>query len=106
MTLSSIKSIKTVKKLTGLESEFLKLRSNAEVFDELCAKFPALKAIDCFSSGVTATMNDIIIHLNSAKKQAIGLDESLQKVMLESNRKNVFEQSKKVCLFFLAFSVF
>lgn len=52
MTSTSIASIKTPKKLSGLESEYMKLRSNTKTFEELCSKLPALKGIDSFTSGI------------------------------------------------------
>lgn len=73
------------------------MRSNTTNFEPLCAKFPALKGIDSFTSGITATMMDVITHLNPKKiQQAIALDEIDQKAMLESSRKTIVEQAKKV----------
>lgn len=97
MTSSSIASIKTQRKLNNIESEYMKIRSNSTNFEPLCAKFPALKGIDSFTSGITATMMDVIAHLNPKKiQQAIALDELDQKAMLESSRRTIVEQAKKV----------
>lgn len=96
MTQSSLASIKTRKNLIGLESEYLKLRSNTNNFEELCGKFPAIKGIDSFTTGLTATMMDVITHLNPKEGQAIPLDDAMQIGMLETTKKNILEQGKKV----------
>lgn len=99
MTMSSIASIKTLKKLNCLESEYMKMRSNKNTFEPLCAKFPSLKGIESFTSGITATMMDVIMHLNPKKLQSTIADEATQKAMLESTQKTVMEQMKKVRIF-------
>lgn len=97
MTSPSIASIKTQRKLNNIESEYMKMRSNTINFEPLCAKFPALKGIESFTSGITATMMDVITHLNPKKiQQAIAVDEVAQEAMLESARKTIVDQAKKV----------
>lgn len=88
MTVSSLASIKTQKKLIGIESEYMKMRSNKVIFEPLCAKFEALKGIESFTSGISATMMDIITHLNPKKMQTMPGDDEAQKAMLESTKKN------------------
>lgn len=95
MTQSSISSIKTSKKLSDLETEYIKQRSNANNLEELCRRFPSLKTIDSFTSGMMATMMGIIAHLNPKKNQLIEeMDDETQKTL----HKTIFEQSKKVFL--------
>lgn len=96
MTSTSIASIKTPKKLSGLESEYMKLRSNTKTFEELCSKLPALKGIDSFTSGIIATMMDVIIHLNPKKPMPRFLDEEAQKTLVKTSQMTILEQATKV----------
>lgn len=98
MTQTSVASIKTQKKLTSLEAEYIKMRSNENAYQAVCNKFPALKSIESFSSGTIATMTDIIAHLNPKKNQAVPiiLDEESRKAMVETTQKAIVEQAKKI----------
>lgn len=93
MTASSIASIKTKQNLRALESEFLQMRSSSG-FAAACTKYPDLQAIESFSSGMKATMTDVIMHLNPKSVLKIGLSEPAQD--LESQRNDVYEKAKKV----------
>lgn len=99
MTLSSIASIKTKKNLGGLESEYIKMRSNTNAFGAVCTKFPALEQIESFTSGIKATMADVIKHLNQKSTPQNDVDEATRKEMLESAQKVVREQAKKVRIY-------
>lgn len=101
MTKTSVASIKTLKKLISLEAEYIKMRSNVNAFQAVCNKFPALESIESFSSGIIATMNDVIAHLNPKKSQAIPitLDEEGRKSMAEATQKAIVKQAKQVSLF-------
>lgn len=81
----------------NLEAEFMKMRSNANTLTELCEKYPALKNIDSFTTGMIATMMDVINRFNAkVEKQSIAVDEESQVKLIESSRKMVVEQAKKV----------
>lgn len=105
MTLSSIASIKSQKKLTALESEYIKMR-NTDNFEALCEKFPALKEISTFTSGIIATMIDIVAHVNRKKSQRIqiqSMDDESRNAMLEANKKSITEQAKKVYIIYIIY---
>lgn len=95
MTLPSIATIKNVKNLKSLESEYIGMRTNPNIFDEKCNKFPALKGIHSFSSGMIATMMNVVMHLNP-KKQAIIVDEVTQEKMLATSKETVMVLAKNV----------
>lgn len=95
MTLQSISTIKTAKNLKNLEKEYIGMRTNPNIFEEKCNKFPALKAIHSFSSGMMATMMNVVTHLNP-KKEEIILDDETQEMMLEQSKETVIALAKKV----------
>lgn len=76
------------------------MRSNINIFEPLCVKFPALKEIDSFTSGITATMMHVITHLNPKEKQPLLLDDATH----QSIRENVLEQAKQVIFLLIIFN--
>lgn len=64
LTRSSVATIRTNKKVSALENEYMKMRSNVTKFETVCARFPHLKAIDSFSTGLITILNGIVVHLN------------------------------------------
>lgn len=82
--------------MSDIETEYIKLRSNAKNLEDLCQKFPTLKGIDSFTSGMVATMMGIITHLNPKNIQ---MDDETQKAL----HKTIFEQAKKVFIFVTLF---
>lgn len=96
MTLPSIGTIKTLKNLKSLETEYIGMRSNPTIFEEKCNKFPALKGIHSFTSGMIATMMDVVMHLNPKKQATICMDEAAQEIMLNTSKETVMVMAKKV----------
>lgn len=94
-TSSSIAAIKNMKNLKSLEIEFNIMRTNSAIFDEKCSKFPALKEIHSFSSGMKATMMSVIKHL-IWKKPAIILDNAAKEVMFKTSKESVNSLARKV----------
>lgn len=75
MTRETVADIKSKKKINELEKDFLLIRSNYSMFDELCKTYPLLKNIDNFSMGIEAGLFQIINFLNSDMSR----DDSIKK---------------------------
>ncbi|XP_055307854.1 uncharacterized protein LOC129571981 [Sitodiplosis mosellana] len=85
-----------MKSLKKLEIELNGLRSNPTIFEEKCNKFPELKETHAFTSGLIATMMNVINHLNP-KMPAIVVNEVDHETVLTASKDMVMVQAKKVC---------
>lgn len=92
LTRSSVATIKTNKKISALENEYLKMRSNVMKFESVCIRFPHLEVIDSFPTGLITVFNGIVAHLNGNPNEFEDEEILIQKVL---------EQGKKVNKFFI-----
>lgn len=88
----SVATIKTNRKISALENEYMKMRSNPSKFEPFCATFPHLVAIDSFSTGILTILNSIVTHLN---RSLYVFDN--EKVLIQK----IVETGKKVCVLFV-----
>lgn len=91
-TKSSVATIKTNKKISALENEYMKMRSNVSKFESVCATFPHLATIDSFSTGLVTILNSIVAHLNRNMSEFEDEENLIQKII---------EQGEKVCNLFV-----
>lgn len=87
MTRSSIATLKTTKKIDGLEHEYIKMRSIKQ--DDMDQRFPDLKMIDSFTPGMKSVILEIVSHLN--QKQKVFDEDHDQKM-----KEHLLEKAKKV----------
>lgn len=67
-TKSSIESIKTAQSISKLENEYLKLLGSP-CLESIHTRFPELKLVPAFSSGLKSTLLGIVSELNKPKQQ-------------------------------------
>lgn len=84
----------TKKKISELEKEYMKLRSNEKKFDSSCIRFPKLEEIDTFSAGLVAVIEGIVTHLNQSITDFENTDSIMEKLV---------QQCKKVRFEFVKF---
>lgn len=101
LTKSSIATIKTKKNISNLECEYMKLRSNVTKFEKSCEKFPELKSIDFFTSGLIAVLTELVGHIN-CKAKPVENDAETDEAIVDK----LVEQCKKVCKDFAKSNVF
>lgn len=81
MTRETIAEIKTKKRVNELEKDFLRIRSNCNRYEELCAVYPLLKIVDHFTPGIEAGLLQIIHFLNA---DAVRDENALEKLVSEA----------------------
>lgn len=91
-TRTSIASIKTNRKITGLEADYLKIISSNP--EEVFSRYPDLKLVNSFTPGMKTMMINIATHL-SESKQCEYLPECARKI-----KDEVFDKAKKVSCFY------
>lgn len=85
---SSVATIKTNKKISALENEYMKMRSNKCKFESVCATFPQLAAIDSFSTGLITILNSIVAHLNQNINEFEDEKTLIQKIVEQAEKVN------------------
>lgn len=88
-TKASVARIKTTRKITCLEADYLKIRSANQ--DSFLTLYPELKSINAFTPGMKSMMFTITKYLNESE-QSESAENSTEKVV-----QNIFERAKKVC---------
>lgn len=66
MTRATVADIKSKKRVNELEKDYLKIRSNFQLFEEICKEYSLLKTVDNFSPGIEACLLQIINFLNTS----------------------------------------
>lgn len=84
-TKSSIVNLKSTLTISKLENEYMKLLGSNSA-DSIQNKFPELRLIPSFSSGMISTLLAVVSQLKKPKHQDIN-----------STKMKLFEQLKKVC---------
>lgn len=92
LTKTSIASIKTTRKIAGLETDYLKIISSNP--EDVFTRYPDLRRVNSFTPGMKTMMVNIAGHLNESKHCASSPDCE-QKI-----KDGVFEKAKKVSCFY------
>lgn len=96
---SSVATIKTNKKISALENEYMKMRSNKSKFESVCVTFPNLAAIDSFSTGLLTILNSIVAHLNRNIHEFEDEETLIRKIVEQGEKvNNLFIHSVNICV--------
>lgn len=85
MTRETVAELKTKKRVTDLEKDFLKIRGNFDRYKELCDNNPLLKHVDNFAAGIEACLVQIVHFLNSTSDNC------------ENTAKKILDDAKEIC---------
>lgn len=85
MTRETVAELKTKKRVTDLEKDFLKIRGNFDRYKELCDNYPLLRHVDNFAAGMEACLVQIVHFLNSTSDSS------------ENTAEKILDHAKKIC---------
>lgn len=97
MSLSTIKTMKNIKKL---EDDYMRLRLMESKFIKMCEKYPSLTEIDSFSPGLIAVMFEIVTFLRKLNDSSGSSHEGKEheKLLKKVKKVNIFSAFRFVQL--------
>lgn len=94
MTRGTVAEIKSKNRVNDLEKDYLKIRSNFNLFEQTCEAFPLLKNVDHFTPGVEACLLQIIHFLNMPRTW----DETVvKKIVSDAKQASLMHIFIRVC---------
>lgn len=87
----TIAKYKTKAKVAELERKYMQIRTNVQLFNSMCVRFPKLNDIECFTPGLEEFIIEIAKHINNGNKTMECENPNLV-------AEKIFQQSKKVSI--------